>query len=277
MRDHDWNDMELAKLIAAYADRDKPVALDALATELGRNKANVCRKARGLGLTNQKRAKVDERKPGRKYATDDDLRAAQSRASKDRIAKNGHPRGALGLRHSGETKAVISRKSRAMWADPKAKINSPESAQRRSDQMIARIAEGSMRAGYSRSRGGKRADLDNVYFRSSWEANYARYLNLLVERGEIREWHFEPKTFVFEAIKRGTRAYTPDFKVVANDGSHVWHEVKGWMDAKSKTRLARFAKYFPHEPLIVVDAKWFRSARKSLASLIAGWESGTVR
>ena len=30
---------------------------------------------------------------------------------------------------------------------------------------------------YTRGKGGKRKDLDNVYFRNSWEANYARFLN----------------------------------------------------------------------------------------------------
>lgn len=134
-----------------------------------------------------------------------------------------------------------------------------------------------MRAGYSRSRGGKRDDLGGIYFRSAWEANYARYLNYLKGRGEIAGWQFEPKTFTFDAIKRGTRAYTPDFLVHLTGGGHEWHEVKGWMDAKSKTRIARFARYYPSEKLVVVDAAWFRSANKTLSAIVPGWERGTVR
>lgn len=274
-REH-WTDDELSALMAAYTSREKPVALSALASSLGRNKANVCRKARELGLTNQRRAKVFEKKPSRKYATDAERSAAQSASSKAWIAKNGHPRGALGLRHSDATKAILSEKSKAAWADPTSGLNTPALSQARSDLLTARNIAGRMNQGHSRARGGRRDDLGGMYFRSAWEANYARYLNFLIRQGEIASWEFEPQTFEFKNIKRGTRAYTPDFKIFAHDGSHVWHEVKGWMDAKSKTRLSRFAKYFPDERLIVVGSQWFRSANKTLGSIISGWEKGTV-
>ena len=131
-----------------------------------------------------------------------------------------------------------------------------------------------MRSGYSRSAGGKRADLGGRYFRSSWEANYARYLNWLIERGQIAGWKFEAKTFEFAGIKRGTRFYTPDFLVTLKDGSYEWHEVKGWMDAASKTRLKRMAKYHPAEKIVIVGEKWFRAvARQGLTRLIPNWET----
>jgi hypothetical protein len=144
--------------------------------------------------------------------------------------------------------------------------------------MIRMIAEKKMRSGYTRSRGGKRADLGGIYFRSAWEANYARYLNLLIQDGQIKSWEYEPHTFVFEAIKRGTRAYTPDFKVIVKGGAHEWHEVKGWMDERSQTRLKRMAKYFPDEKIIIIGPDWFRKANKSaLPGVVHGWEGGTVR
>jgi len=143
--------------------------------------------------------------------------------------------------------------------------------------MLRRIVDGKMNTGgYSRTRGGKRDDLGGLYFRSAWEANYARYLNFLVSKGEIVGWAFEPRTFEFEKIKRGTRAYTPDFRVDLVGGGHEWHEVKGWMDEKSKTRLARFARYFPAEKLIVIDQAWFKSASKTIARMLPNWEGGTV-
>lgn len=124
-----------------------------------------------------------------------------------------------------------------------------------------------------RSAGGKRADLDDRYFRSRWESNYARYLNLMVAQRKIASWEYEPDEFWFP-IKRGTRSYKPDFKVFALDGSHEYHEVKGWMDAQSKTKLARMAKYHPTEKIIVIDAGWFRQARRGgLAAFIQGWEA----
>jgi len=271
-----WDEAELAELRAAYVNAEGPVDLAGLAERLGRDKANVCRKARALGLTNQSRAKVEQRKPTRKHSTEAEARAAIGEATRARIAAQGHPRGAAGMRHSPEALAEISRKSRASWRDPTSGHHSEGRRQKASDRLVERIVAGEMRQGYTRSRGGRRDDLGGIYFRSAWEANYARYLNLLMAKGEILGWAFEPKTFTFERIKRGTRAYTPDFRIDLAGGGHEWHEVKGWMDAKSKTRLARMARYFPDERVVVVDAKWFKAANKTLAGLIPGWERGTV-
>lgn len=178
----------------------------------------------------------------------------------------------VGLRHSDETKRKLSEASLRGWADPAR--HTPEEKQRRANEMYKRIRAGQMRSRYSRSTGGKRDDLGGKYFRSSWEANYARYLNWLLERGEIAGWEYESKTFEFENIKRGNRFYTPDFLVVNVHGAHEWHEVKGWMDAASKIRLKRMATYFQNEKVVVIDEKWFRAARKQgLPKLIPGWES----
>jgi len=274
----DWSAEEVDALRASYSSPSGAVKLADLAEKLGRNKANVCRKARELGLTNQRRRKHDNPKQGPRFATDEERRAFLSDLARERIAKNGHPRGALGMKHTEETKKKLAADSRRKWADPNSKFNSAEFRQRQSDVMLQLNLSGAMNSGYSRTRGGKRSDLGNRYFRSAWEANYARYLNFLLAKGEIAGWDYECQTFTFDAINRGTRAYTPDFKVVAHDGSHVWHEVKGWMDATSKTRLKRMAKYYPKEQVIVIGAEWFRAAsRGPLPGLIAGWEKGTTR
>lgn len=126
---------------------------------------------------------------------------------------------------------------------------------------------------HSRTRGGKRDDLDNRYFRSAWEANFARYLNFLIENGDIMKWEYEPDTFEFTAIKRGTRHYTPDFKVFdSKDAEPYYYEVKGWMDAKSKTRLKRMAKYYPNVRVIVFGQNEYTSLKKNLVGLIPNWE-----
>ena len=119
---------------------------------------------------------------------------------------------------------------------------------------------------------GKRADLDNLYVRSAWEANYARYLNFLVKIKDIKKWQYEPDTFIFEAIKRGTRSYMPDFKVFNNDDSIEYHEVKGWMDSKSITRAKRMTKYYPLIKIKLIDKVWFKANKANLSSIIIGWE-----
>ena len=123
-----------------------------------------------------------------------------------------------------------------------------------------------------RSRGGKRGDLGGLYVRSAWEANYCRYLNWLVELGEIISWEYEPDTFWFENIKRGTRFYTPDFKITNTDNSIEYHEVKGRMDQKSRTRLKRMAKYYPDVKIVVIDSEAYRALAKDVRGFIPNWE-----
>jgi hypothetical protein len=115
--------------------------------------------------------------------------------------------------------------------------------------------------------GGKRS-----FYRSAWEANYARYLEWLQERGEIKSWEHEPHTFWFLQIKRGTRSYLPDFLVVENNGSESYHEVKGWMSPASKTKIKRMAKYYPEVRLILIDKKVYKSIADKIGRLIPGWE-----
>lgn len=115
--------------------------------------------------------------------------------------------------------------------------------------------------------GGKRN-----FYRSQWEANYARYLEWLKAHSQIADWHHEPKTFWFEGIKRGVCSYKPDFLVIERNGAEAYHEVKGQMDSRSRTTLKRMAKYFPEIRMILVDAKAYASIKRSAAKFIHGWE-----
>lgn len=123
-----------------------------------------------------------------------------------------------------------------------------------------------------RSKIGKRPDLNNQFFRSAWEANYARYLNLLIKWKQISSWEFEPDTFEFEGIKRGSRFYTPDFKIFKDDGSFEYHEIKGYMDARSATKLKRMKKFYPSVGVILIDKKGYAAIAKSISRSIPEWE-----
>lgn len=103
-----------------------------------------------------------------------------------------------------------------------------------------------------------------IYFRSGWEYKYALYLEFLKAHGEIYEWYFEEDTFWFENIKRGVRSYTPDFKVYTSPEKFEYHEVKGWMDDRSKTKLKRMAKYHPKIKMVLKDSEWFKKNKASL-------------
>jgi len=112
----------------------------------------------------------------------------------------------------------------------------------------------------------------SIFFRSKWEANYGRYLSYLKANSHIRNWFHEPKTFWFEAIKRGTRSYLPDFQIIENNGTTYWVEVKGYMDSKSHTKIKRFRKYYSEEKLILIQGPWFKENNPKMRLLINDWE-----
>jgi len=130
--------------------------------------------------------------------------------------------------------------------------------------------------------GGKRTDLNGVYFRSAAEANIVRLFNHL-----MIPWEYEPKEFKFSGIDHGTQSYLPDFRIDLRSWAdparstqgwpsgflklapqQYWVEVKGWMDKTSQTKLSRFFQYYPKEAeqlILLVDSpmssavKWNKS------------------
>lgn len=107
-----------------------------------------------------------------------------------------------------------------------------------------------------------------VYFRSKWEAQYAQYLDWLIKAKEILDWKYEADTFFFDGIKMGTNCYKPDFKIFNNDKSIEYHEIKGYMDAKSKTKLKRMKKYHPNVKVVLVERKQLDEIKRNLKGLI---------
>lgn len=125
---------------------------------------------------------------------------------------------------------------------------------------------------HSSGKGGKRESLGGLYVRSKWEANFALYLNFLQQQGKIEKWEYEPDTFGFP-IKRGSRFYTPDFKVFLKGGYVEYYEIKGYMDQRSATKLKRMKKYYPAVKVILIEREWFRAIkRQGYDKLIPDWE-----
>jgi len=149
--------------------------------------------------------------------------------------------------------------------------NSDEYRQKLSNRMSKQIRENPPKNPYSRGkRGVVEIDGRSIFMRSSWEANIASYLQFLKENREIQEWEYEPETFWFEKIKRGVRSYLPDFKITKPDNSTYFIEVKGWMDARSKTKINRMRIYYPKITLEVIDSKRYKEICKSKA-LFRDW------
>jgi len=107
------------------------------------------------------------------------------------------------------------------------------------------------------------------YFRSKWEANNALFLDYLITKGEIVSWDYESRTFVFDKINFGTRSYTPDFEVTLPNGTIEYHEVKGHMDSRSKTKLKRMLKYYPEIKLVLIDRIFYMDLCKKVGKLLS--------
>lgn len=151
------------------------------------------------------------------------------------------------------------------------KIASLESRIRHSNLLAGRMPKNTM-FGANNYPNIQRGDYENskgsMYFRSKWEANYALYLDWLVKQKQIKEWEYEKDVFIFTEIQFGTRSYRPDFKVFTNDGKFEYHEVKGYMDSKSKTKLKRMAKYYPEAKLILIDSIYYRDLAKKIGKML---------
>lgn len=239
---------------------EKLFSLRELADMLNRPQhTNVSRRARQLGLTDKRRvpSKSTRTKIGEVNAT--------------WHVRNPHPKGMKGKKHSIETRNRLAVTSANAWAcktdDEKAerdlKILKTKSLR---GNLVNPRPKASWKAGWHEI-GGKRH-----YFRSRWEVNYAYYLQWLLEKGEIKNWEYEAEVFWFNNIKRGTRSYLPDFRVTENAGQAVYHEVKGWMDDRSVTKLKRMKKYYPNVVVRLVDAAEYRRLSKQLTGLVPGWE-----
>jgi len=77
-------------------------------------------------------------------------------------------------------------------------------------------------------------------FKSRWELKWAHFLEYQKQKGLIRGWD---------------------------------HEVKGFMDQRSRTKLKRMAKYHPKVYIRVVKRKDIQHIGKTLGLQIPGWEN----
>jgi DNA-binding transcriptional regulator GbsR (MarR family) len=256
---------------AKYGDK---INLQELADSIFMSKTSVSRKARELGLTDISREKKEIKSIRvAKFSSNDERAAYMSATIKDWHKNNVHPKGMAGKKHTKDSLEKISKASKGTWAamtkDQQDNIilKSAKTKELNGTRQTMNRANASWGAAW-REIGGYRK-----YYRSKWEANYARYLQWLLEKCEIKEWKHEPETFWFEGIKRGCLSYLPDFRVIENNGNVVYHEVKGWMDDRSKTKIKRMAKYHPRVKLIVIDAKGYAAVKKTMQPIILDWET----
>lgn len=249
------------------------VDVQAVCEATGKSKFAVYIKASRMGLGDKTRPGVEQRKvKARKFTTAEERSAHMSSVQKSLIAERGHPRHMTGKHHTPAAKALISQASVI--------ANAARTDEQKTAYLIKALktkeANGTMvqpRTGSSWKAAWREIGGIRKYYRSKWEANYAYYLEWLKQQGQIASWAHEPKTFWFEGVKRGCVSYLPDFLVVEKDGTEAFHEVKGWMDARSATKIKRMAKYYPQVTLIVIDSKAYGKLKTQVSKFVPGWEA----
>lgn len=283
-----WTEEEISILRESYPEIGK----NACAKLLNKSESQIRSKASLLGLKQNKnsnffkdwqsraaKSKIGAKRPAQAEVMKDlhnqgklKKTPEQNAAAGKKLSKHwqeyGHPKGSLGMKHTDEVKKKLSEHSKKMWENMSEEMK---------DQYSMRASINGQKTTMNRINASWKADWREIggirkYYRSRWEANYARYLQWLLENKQIQKWEHEPYTFWFDGIKRGVKSYLPDFRVTENDGSIVFHEVKGWMDDRSKTKIKRMAKYHPNVKLIVIDSKIYKSIEKKAKLLVKDWE-----
>jgi len=89
---------------------------------------------------------------------------------------------------------------------------------------------------------GKHIKYKNIWFRSTWEANFAKWLTL----SNIK-WLYEQKTFDL-----GKTNYTPDFYLPE---FNCYIEIKGWWRRDAKRKFKLFKKNYLNVNIIVLNRK----------------------
>jgi len=196
------------------------------------------------------RRKMSEAKKGKTYALGHKVSKEHRKKISDAMKNNTH---CLGIERSLKTRRKMSKAKRGNKNPYFGKM--PPSIQKEG------IFNGIKRGWYDIN--GKR-----MFVRSKWEANIALYLNFLIQKKEILKWEYEPETFIFEKIKFGTRSYKPDFRIVNNDNTLEYWEVKGYMTARSKTQIKRMAKYYPKIKLIIIDKDIYKDIKNKLGKML---------
>lgn len=114
-------------------------------------------------------------------------------------------------------------------------------------------------------------DEKRMYLKSKWEKRYCLYLSFMKKHGHIIDYWYEPDTFWFDGIRRGTTNYKPDFKVLFPSGNFEYFEVKGYETAKDRTKYKRMEKYHPEVILRVIGKEWFKKNSPILKKVIRDW------
>lgn len=176
-----WTPNEDAALVDGF---NCSYSLSTIARGIGRSYSAVATRAGMLRLRHPVKDRRGRKKPDRQLQLTSIL---QSAGTSRWLKNNTHPR--HGEPVSPETRRRISEANKGKVVPPETTERAMKTKYARYGSVAGNFSRGSWKGGW-REVGGKR-----IYARSRWEANYARYLELLKTSGEIAEWEHEPERF----------------------------------------------------------------------------------
>ena len=214
-------------------------------------------------LTLEHKEKMSKALTGQKRS--DETRAKMSASSKgkpkslEHAAKNrkhGFKKGIENINANGlseEHRRKISIANEGNYSHP----HTPESKKKLSESLIRHNLKYGYKGSGGRGKQGRRDDL-NCFFRSTWEANYARYLNYCGIG-----WEFEKTRF---ATPYGT--YCPDFYL---EEFNLYVEVKGWDLSDIQPRKRQWLKEQDIN-FIEINGERYKNLENRYSTKINSWE-----
>lgn len=101
-----------------------------------------------------------------------------------------------------------------------------------------------------------------IQFKSKLEMRWAKYLDLLKRSGHIKDWAYEPMTFIFPNETQAPVRYKPDFKVIENNGDVTIYECKGFLTGRDVSKFRKVQKHYPETKLVLVMAQKDKSTKR---------------
>ena len=137
-----------------------------------------------------------------------------------------------------------------------------------------------------KGKGGRRTRSLGHSCRSAMEANWVRYLRYLGYQpwthkeqdppAGAKWYRYERRRWEFPDLRGATSFYVADVEVwpglIDPTRPYEVHEIKGYLDRASKTKVNRMAKYFSAVPLELITTDRFKQLTAGAPALVPNWE-----
>lgn len=214
------------------------------------------RRIEGISRTSKGRKSVQKGKTWEEF-----YGVERAKKMKEKIPKKGHPCWCKGLTKEIDQRIKSSwRKGLTKETDERVRLSGKKLSLKVRGRKNHNF--GKLSPHYEGDGQGSRKDLNNQFFRSRWEANFARILNYW-----NIPWEYETTRFDL-----GECTYCPDFKIFDSKIGYYFVEVIGFFDDIHKKKIKLFLEKYPQEKLQLITKIEYSDLRNCFSNKIQGWE-----